>query len=292
VVHGRDNRLREAMFAFLRAIGLQPIEFSKARQLTKKPTPYIGDILQAAFANAQAVVVLLTPDDEAKLRKEWLQPGDPEWERRLTPQARQNVIFEAGMALASHPERTVLVQFGSIRPFSDVSGLHTLRMDNSVAKRKDLAQRLADAGCAVDTAGEEWLTVGNLAPISEPIEGNPTPASSNPGASIADETYQLVSQRWDKIKDPALKEAIRFLLREDLTTRQALHLLHQNGLGMNFAAVYEGVAETTNLVQRVVHVSPSEEFMQGYTGPWTINPAFKSALQQIIQAEANPGKGS
>lgn len=287
VVHGRNHRLREGIFAFLRAIGLKPIEFSKARKLTGKPMPYIGEILRAAFAHAQSVVVLLSPDDEGKLRPEWVLQDDAEWERNLTPQARQNVIFEAGMAVASHAERTILVQFGNLRPFSDVSGLHIVRMDNSAAKRKDLAQRLEDAGCPIDLAGEEWLTVGDLTPTPEPTEKDPALSEVNSGMPVPDETYLLVSERWEQIKDPALKEAVRFLLREDLTTQQALHLLRQKGLGMSFGGVYEGVATTTNLVQRVLPGRQPDENAQGYTGPWTINPKFKSALQRIVRAETN-----
>jgi predicted nucleotide-binding protein len=267
VVYGRNNRLKEGIFAFLRAIGLQPIELSKARKLTGKPMPYIGEILQAAFAHAQAVVVLLTPDDEANLRYEWVLPEDPEWERKPTPQARQNVIFEAGMALASHAERTVLVQFGNIRPFSDVSRLHTVRMNNSAAKRKDLAQRLEDAGCRIDLAGEEWLTVGDLTPPPELPEQNPASSESNSAMPVVDETYQLASERWEQLKDPALKEAVRLLLREDLTTQQALNFLHKKGLAMNRVGVYDGIATTTNLVQRVLPGRLPDEHVHGYTGP-------------------------
>ena len=285
VVYGRDKKHTEGMFGFLRAIGLHPIEFSKARALTGKPMPYIQEILHAAFAHAQAVVVLLTPDDVGKLRSEWLQPDDQEWERSPTPQARQNVIFEAGMALASHPERTILVQTGNIRPFTDVAGLHTVRMDNSAAKRKDLAFRLKDAGCFVDLDGEDWLHIGDFTPNPEPTEENTLPPKLSASAEMVDENYELVRERWRQIKDVALKEAVRFLFREDLTTRQALHLLHQLGLGMNFGGVFEGVADTTNLVQRVLPNRQPDEDVHGYTGPWTINPKFRSALELVIRQE-------
>ena len=64
VVHGRDGRLRDDFFAFLRALGLQPIEWSEALKLTAKATPYVGEAIESAFKNAQAVIVLLSPDDE------------------------------------------------------------------------------------------------------------------------------------------------------------------------------------------------------------------------------------
>jgi CAP12/Pycsar effector protein, TIR domain len=45
VVHGRNEAAREAMFRFLRALGLGPLEWSEAVALTKSGTPYVGDVL-------------------------------------------------------------------------------------------------------------------------------------------------------------------------------------------------------------------------------------------------------
>ena len=42
VVHGRNLKARDAMFIFLGAIGLDPIEWSEATKATGKPSPYIG----------------------------------------------------------------------------------------------------------------------------------------------------------------------------------------------------------------------------------------------------------
>jgi len=104
-------------------------------------SPYIGQILDIAFDAAQAIVVLLTPDDIAYLRREYAT-GDDDPEREPLAQARPNVLFEAGMAMGRNPERTILVELGKLRPFSDVAGRHAVRMDDSAARRKDLAQRL------------------------------------------------------------------------------------------------------------------------------------------------------
>lgn len=164
VVHGRDQRLRTGLFTFLRSLGLQPIEFGEARKLTGKPMPYVGEILEAAFRHAQAVVVLLTPDDEARLRGDLATRTDSIYEKELTGQARPNVLFEAGMAFVTHPDQTILVQFGQLRPFSDVAGRHILHMDNSIAKRQDMAQRLETAGCLVNRDGVDWHTSGDLNP--------------------------------------------------------------------------------------------------------------------------------
>ncbi len=68
VVHGRDRVAKDAIFTFLRAVGVKPIEWNSALAMSKKSAPYIGEILDAAFAKARAVVVLFTPDDLAQLR--------------------------------------------------------------------------------------------------------------------------------------------------------------------------------------------------------------------------------
>src|SRR6266702_2833708 len=102
VVHGRNREARAAMFTFLRAIGLAPIEWSEAVRLTGEASPYIGHVLDAAFGAAQAIVVLLTPDDVAYLRSEYAS-GDDDPETTPLAQARPNVLFEAGPPIvASH----------------------------------------------------------------------------------------------------------------------------------------------------------------------------------------------
>lgn len=80
---------------------------------------------------AQAVLVIFTGDDMAMLANSLQREDDPEYEKSLTPQARPNVLFEAGMAFGVHSERTILVQIGEVRPFSDIAGRHVIRLDDS-----------------------------------------------------------------------------------------------------------------------------------------------------------------
>lgn len=162
VVHGRDLAARDAMFTFLRSIGLHPLEWAEAVAATGHPSPYVGEILDTAFSIAQAVVVLLTPDDEGCLREHLRQPGDPSHESELTAQARLNVIFEAGMAMGRFADRTVLVELGRLRPFSDIAGRHVIRLDNSTQRRQGLAQRLQATGCTVNLTGTDWHTAGRF----------------------------------------------------------------------------------------------------------------------------------
>jgi predicted nucleotide-binding protein len=162
VVHGRNLKARDALCQFLRSIGLKPIEWSQAVLATKKTAPYIGEVLDQAFGMAQAVVILMTPDDEGKLLEKYQSTNDPEYEKELTPQSRLNVIFEAGIAMGRNQNRTVLIELGKLRPFSDIGGRHVIRIDNSSAKRQDLAQRLQNAGCEIDLSGTDWHTCGDF----------------------------------------------------------------------------------------------------------------------------------
>ena len=162
VVHGRNTKLFEELFSYLTSIGLNPIEWNQAIAKTKKATPDIGEILDVAFNEAQAVIVLLTGDDEAKLRHEFLKDDDPPYEQDLTPQSRPNVLFESGMAMGRYPSRTVLVQIAGHRPFSDIAGKHITHLDNTPEKRHELATKLSNAGCKVDTSGTRWLKAGDF----------------------------------------------------------------------------------------------------------------------------------
>jgi predicted nucleotide-binding protein len=160
VVHGRNAHVRADMFAFLRALGLRPLEWSEAVRMAGTGTPYIGAILDQAFETAAAVVVLLTGDDEGRLDERFRKADDPIHERELTKQARGNVIFEAGLAFGRKPERTILVEFGLLRPFSDFGGRHVVRFTGSPGDRNELATRLQTAGCEVRKEGTDWLSVG------------------------------------------------------------------------------------------------------------------------------------
>lgn len=162
VVHGRDHVARNATFDFLRAIGIKPIEWNSAIAMSKKAAPYIGEILDAAFSQARAIVVLITPDDLAQLRPDLLSPSDKPYERTPMGQARPNVLFEAGMAFGTHPDRTVMVQLGNVREFSDVAGRHVVQISNAYDKRQELATKLRNAGCEVDLTGSDWVNAGNF----------------------------------------------------------------------------------------------------------------------------------
>jgi predicted nucleotide-binding protein len=105
VVHGRNNPAKGAMYDFLKSLGLTPIEWGE----TGDTNPYVGELVDDALAAAQAIVVLMTGDDEARLREQLRRASDDGYESEMTPQARANVLFEAGLALGRYPNQTILV---------------------------------------------------------------------------------------------------------------------------------------------------------------------------------------
>jgi Predicted nucleotide-binding protein containing TIR-like domain len=149
VIHGRDLRARDAMFKLLRALDLKPIEWDKAVEMTGVGSPYTGQVLETVFRQVQAVVALFTGDDVASLRPELLRQG--EMRESPTPQPRPNVLLESGMALGSHPDRTVIVHAGRLRPISDLIGRHVVVVERGRPWRQEIADRLRTAKCSVDT---------------------------------------------------------------------------------------------------------------------------------------------
>jgi predicted nucleotide-binding protein len=162
VVHERNTKARDELTHFLRSLDIKVIEWSKAVALTKKPNPYIGEVIDAGFLHAQAIVVLLTADDEAKLKDKFITASDHSFERKPTGQPRQNVLFEAGMAFGRYNATTVLVRIGDLRPMSDVAGIHILHLSDTPTSRKQFVSKLKIAGVVLNDDGDDWLTAGDF----------------------------------------------------------------------------------------------------------------------------------
>ncbi len=111
---------------------------------------------------ADAVVVLSTPDDLVRLRPDLLSNHDSANEREICGQARANVIYEAGIADALDRSRTLLVEIGSVKSLSDLSGRNVVRFDGKATSRNKLVARLRSAGLEPDTTGEDWLEAGDF----------------------------------------------------------------------------------------------------------------------------------
>jgi predicted nucleotide-binding protein len=152
VIYGHDDEANSAIFSWLHDVGLQPKEWSQLIQLSDSTSPYIGDVLERTFQNVQAVVALFTPDERVRERRMQRTVNNP-W--RL--QARPNVLIEAGMALVTHPDRTILVTLGPCELPSDLAGRSYIRLDGTPGPLSDLANRLRSAGCKTDQTGTRWL---------------------------------------------------------------------------------------------------------------------------------------
>lgn len=163
VVHGRDEALRKSMFDFLRSLNLHPLEWDHAIAEAKEGNPYVGDVLDAVMEKAEAIVVLFTPDDLVSLQEHFVKSGERSSEGKQQAQARPNVLFEAGLALGAHPKKTIMVQVGKVKPFSDIGGRHMMRLNNSTQSRNSFINRLA-LKCPVNRIGNDWMTTGEFVP--------------------------------------------------------------------------------------------------------------------------------
>ncbi|MEU2075518.1 CATRA conflict system CASPASE/TPR repeat-associated protein, partial [Streptomyces sp. NPDC013489] len=163
VVHGRDDQARDAVFTFLRALDLRPLEWETLVAGTGSAAPYLGEVIGHAVRRAQATLVLMTPDDVVNLHPGL--GGDDGDGTGTGLQARPNVLLELGMALAAYPDRTVIVKAGDQREVTDLGGRNFIRLDAGPACRRKIADRLRSAGCRVDDTGQDWLAPGLFAAL-------------------------------------------------------------------------------------------------------------------------------
>jgi predicted nucleotide-binding protein len=161
VVYGRDDQANSAVFQLLRRLALKPLEWESLVRGTGGPiTPPLSDVVINAPRLAAAAVVVLTPDDMVMLHPELRKQREDGFELRPSLQPRPNVLLELGLVLGVYPQRTLIIQFGDLRPVADLAGLNTIRFHQSTghidALRK-VAGRLQAAGLPVDDTGSDWL---------------------------------------------------------------------------------------------------------------------------------------
>lgn len=150
IVHGRNTAARDELAKFLRHLDAKPITWTQAAADTKKPSPTTMEIINAGMDKAQAIVVIFSPDDEARLKPAFVKPDDGPHETQMTGQARQNVILEAGMALGAAPGRTVLVRLGQTRSISDIEGINWIDLGDSWDHRERLRGALVNANVTLE----------------------------------------------------------------------------------------------------------------------------------------------
>ena len=138
VVHGRDLGTRDSVARFLETLKLQPVILDE--QADRGQT-----IIEKFEQHAQEVrfaVVLLTPDDEGRIRGE---------KSDLKPRARQNVIFELGyFARSFGRNRVCALTKGGVEIPSDYDGVVYIPLDDSGGWKMRLIRELKAAEFDVD----------------------------------------------------------------------------------------------------------------------------------------------
>ena len=149
------------MFDFLQDLDLHPIQWEELVRVTGKGNPHNAEVVAAAFDVAQAVIVLMTPDDECRLHPELWADDETGSETTARSQPRPNVYLEAGMAMQAQPDRTIFVEIGRLRSASDLDGLNSIRMTGGIDPLIALAGRLEAAGFTVSRDNPDWTSLGD-----------------------------------------------------------------------------------------------------------------------------------
>lgn len=140
VVHGRDMGTLTRLELILHRIGAEPITLRKAQKSSKT---WI-ELLEEHLPVADAVVVLMTPDDEGRV----VDSDEP-----LKPRVRENVLLEAGYAVINNRPRSVLIALGGVSIPSNFSGIARIEEhDWGKSVELALAKRLEDMGLAVSVS--------------------------------------------------------------------------------------------------------------------------------------------
>ena len=143
IVAGHDKASRESLEFLLRRMGLTPVILQNlpvsGETVIEKLEQYIGQHGKVGFA-----CVLLTPDDEG------YRVGSAE-ERKY--RARQNVVLELGMVLASlGRSRVAIITKESVERPSDIGGLIYIPFKEHLDEIKvELLKTLQAAGYACST---------------------------------------------------------------------------------------------------------------------------------------------
>lgn len=162
VVRGRDQVAYDALAQLLTALDLRIVTWEDAARGAGGGTPHTLDIVRAGIDMANAVVVLMTPDDVGQVKPDFMNVRDSTAELSLSGQARQNVVFEAGWAMALNQRTVVLVRVGDVRPISDIDGLNYVWLTDDLSSRRSLIGRLKACDLAVDDSGDLWRTAGSF----------------------------------------------------------------------------------------------------------------------------------
>lgn len=136
IVHGHEDSLKQSTARFLEKLGLQVIilheQPDKGRTIIEKLIEH---------SSVMFAVVLLTHDDVGGLKSE---------PNRLSPRARQNVIFEMGFFYGKLGRGKICALYQDVEQPSDLHGVLYIPVDQEGSWKLRLAKEIKAAGLDVD----------------------------------------------------------------------------------------------------------------------------------------------
>lgn len=205
------------------------------------------------------------------------------------------VLFELGARWGSGRHLIPVLAPGTPSSVMEgpATGINALRADNA-AQLHQLVHELGDAlqirpgsPAAYQAVIERLLTLRGSSSSEPPtnadrilglqaeVERLSTPRFSAEARRIAEDRYRRLTREQ--------KVAIRYLLVVgNVSDRQALEYLRSKGLAINHGSIFSALMESA-IVQRVVVERQYGEHVTGYTGPYTLNPAFREALAALVE---------
>ncbi len=140
IVHGQDEKMKEAVARMLEGIGLEGIILHKKANQGRTIIEEFVDYSDVSFA-----IVLLSPDDMAYEKQQ--SPNEAKF------RARQNVIFELGFLIGKLGREHVLAIYDELKDFempSDYAGVLYIPYDNAGNWRFQIVKELKACGYNVD----------------------------------------------------------------------------------------------------------------------------------------------
>lgn len=142
IVHGHDTAARDQLELILMRLGLQPFILQNSDAGSKT----IVEALEVNIYKESALgIILMTPDDYGYSKTQT--------EADRQPRARQNLILEMGMVMASlGRERMLILKKGALELPSDAAGILYHEFNDHVKEIvPKLVQRLQQLGFEIDT---------------------------------------------------------------------------------------------------------------------------------------------
>ena len=115
-MHGRDEEVKDAIIALLKAIGVRVITSSNTLSELDLNKRDVWQAVRKGFERAHAAVILFTPDEVSFLRPELWTALDTPGIKGPRFQPRQNVLLELGYALHEWEDRTIYITVGNVDP--------------------------------------------------------------------------------------------------------------------------------------------------------------------------------